>query len=273
VALARYDFPEFRILLPKIEFHFPRKHHEICRPSTIHQPPPSTIASELRPQNKQQHSKMVSASNTRIILPILALAAATVSAADLKVQVYEGPTECTDENKVQKGNYLSMHYTGTIDESSATGEKGKQFDSSRDRGDTFDFTIGSGQVIRGWEEGLLGLCVGAKANLIIPPEMGYGERGAGGAIPGGATLKFDVEVVAISNEPKNAYSEQNLFDEIDANKDGKLDKEEVAAYFKSLNQDVVPEALWETEDKNKDGVISWEEFSGPKGTNPLGDEL
>jgi FKBP-type peptidyl-prolyl cis-trans isomerase len=91
-----------------------------------------------------------------------------------------------------------MHYTGTIDESSETGEKGSKFDSSRDRGSTFDFQIGVGQVIKGWDEGIVGLCVGAKAKLIIPPEMGYGAQGAGGVIPGGATLNFDVEVVDIS---------------------------------------------------------------------------
>merc|ERR1719253_2561591 len=108
--------------------------------------------------------------------------------SELKVDVYEGPTECEDEHKVMNGQSVSMHYTGTIDQSSVTGEKGKQFDSSRDRGQTFDFVIGQGQVIKGWDEGILGLCVGAKANLVIPPEMGYGTSGAGGDIPGGATL-------------------------------------------------------------------------------------
>jgi len=68
-----------------------------------------------------------------------------------------------------------QHYTGTIDQSSATGEKGSKFDSSRDRGATFDVQIGIGQVIKGWDEGIVGLCKGAKANLIIPPEMGYGD--------------------------------------------------------------------------------------------------
>ena len=70
-------------------------------------------------------------------------------AENLKVNVYEGPTECDDRDKVQNGNYLKMHYTGTIDESSETGEKGSKFDSSRDRGQTFDFQIGKGQVIKG----------------------------------------------------------------------------------------------------------------------------
>jgi len=76
-------------------------------------------------------------------------------------------TKCDDAQKVKKGNFLKMHYTGTIDQSSATGEKGKKFDSSRDRGQTFDVAIGTGQVIKGWDEGIVGLCLGAKANLII----------------------------------------------------------------------------------------------------------
>ena len=122
---------------------------------------------------------------------------ALTSADELKVSVYEGPTTCDDGEKVKSGDQLSMHYTGTIDQSSAAGEKGKKFDSSRDRGATFDFEIGAGRVIQGWDEGLVGLCKGAKATLIIPPALGYGDRGAGADIPGGATLRFDVEVVHI----------------------------------------------------------------------------
>merc|ERR1712028_233412 len=120
------------------------------------------------------------------------------------------------DQTVTSGNNLSMHYTGTIDQSSATGEKGKQFDPSRGRGQTFDFEIGAGRVIKGWDQGIVGLCVGAKANLIIPPEMGYGEQGAGADIPGGATLHFDVEVMAINDSPP---PEPNLFEEIDTDKD------------------------------------------------------
>ena len=107
----------------------------------------------------------------------LVLATLGLVAADLKVTVYEGPKECEDSEKVKAGDDLSMHYTGTIDESSATGEKGKEFDSSRGRGQTFDFAIGNGQVIPGWDQGLIGLCKGAKATLVIPPDMGYGESG------------------------------------------------------------------------------------------------
>ena len=124
------------------------------------------------------------------LLALAALAAPALAATELSVKVYEGPTECADADKVKSGDYLEMHYTGTIDESSETGEKGKKFDSSRDRGQTFDFQIGAGRVIKGWDEGIVGLCKGAKATLVIPAKMGYGASGAGGDIPGGATVSL-----------------------------------------------------------------------------------
>jgi len=197
------------------------------------------------------------------------LAAATLftivgAATELKVTVYEGPTECGDDEKVSAGNFLSMHYTGTIDESSETGTKGKQFDSSRTRDQTFDFKVGSGQVIKGWNEGFLGLCKGAKAVLVIPPEMGYGADGNGADIPGGATLNFDVEVVLIADGSPPHQSNRNLFKEIDTDGDGSLSRSEIDVYFKKKGTDT-PEALWEEEDKDGDGVISYDEFSGPKG--------
>eukprot|EP01083_Nonionella_stella_P116007 344417_1 len=102
-------------------------------------------------------------SPSNILVAFLALAGTAVKAAELKVEVYDGPTECDDANTVKAGNQLAMHYTGTIDQSSETGEKGAKFDSSRDRGETFDVIIGMGQVIRGWDEGIVGLCLGAKA--------------------------------------------------------------------------------------------------------------
>merc|ERR1712226_1524581 len=134
-------------------------------------------------------------------------------------------------------------------------------DSSVDRGQTFDFQIGQGSVIKGWDEGIIGLCKGAKATLVIPPEMGYGANGAGADIPGGATLNFDVEVVDILDGPPPG---PNIFAMIDTNKDKFLDKEEIDAYFKEMGHET-PEELWEHEDKDKDGKISWDEFSGPKG--------
>ena len=83
------------------------------------------------------------------ILTLLSLAAPAFAATDLKVDVYEGPKECEDGSKVKAGDFLSMHYTGTIDESSETGEKGMKFDSSVDVEHSFEFQIGEGEVIRG----------------------------------------------------------------------------------------------------------------------------
>jgi len=83
------------------------------------------------------------------LITLLSLAAPALAATALKVDVYEGPTECSDEDKVHSGDHLEIRYTGTIDESSETGEKGSKFDSSVDRDDTFEFQIGQGAVIKG----------------------------------------------------------------------------------------------------------------------------
>ena len=87
-----------------------------------------------------------------------------------------------------------MHYTGWLYENAT---KGKKFNSSVDRGTPFEFKIGVGQVIRGWDEGVATMKVGGKRTLIIPPELGYGARGAGGVIPPNATLIFDVELLGV----------------------------------------------------------------------------
>ncbi len=92
------------------------------------------------------------------------------------------------------GQTAAVHYTGWLYNN---GEKGKKFDSSRDRGEAFEFPLGQGQVIKGWDEGVEGMKVGGKRTLVIPPDLGYGARGAGGVIPPNAWLIFDVELVGV----------------------------------------------------------------------------
>ena len=92
------------------------------------------------------------------------------------------------------GNKVSVHYTGWLYNN---GAKGAKFDSSVDRGQPFQFTLGAHQVIAGWDEGVAGMKIGGKRTLIIPPELGYGARGAGGVIPPNATLMFDVELLGV----------------------------------------------------------------------------
>ena len=92
------------------------------------------------------------------------------------------------------GQTCTMHYTGWL---YVNGAKGKKFDSSLDRGQPFEFPIGRGRVIKGWDEGVATMKVGGKRTLIIPPDLGYGDRGAGGVIPPNATLIFDVELLGV----------------------------------------------------------------------------
>jgi peptidylprolyl isomerase len=92
------------------------------------------------------------------------------------------------------GQTVVVHYTGWLDEN---GKKGKKFDSSLDRGQPFEFPLGKGQVIPGWDEGVATMKVGGKRTLIVPPDLGYGSSGAGGVIPPNATLIFDVELLRI----------------------------------------------------------------------------
>ena len=103
--------------------------------------------------------------------------------------VIEDTTPGTGHEAVS-GHEVSVHYTGWLTD-------GRKFDSSKDRNDPFVFPLGAGHVIRGWDEGVQGMQVGGKRKLTIPPELGYGARGAGGVIPPNATLVFEVELLAV----------------------------------------------------------------------------
>jgi FKBP-type peptidyl-prolyl cis-trans isomerase FkpA len=95
------------------------------------------------------------------------------------------------------GKIAVVQYTGWLYEASAPDKKGKQFDSSRTSGQPFRFPLGTGQVIKGWDQGVVGMKIGESRRLIIPADLAYGDSGAGGVIPPGATLVFDIDLVAI----------------------------------------------------------------------------
>ena len=103
-----------------------------------------------------------------------------------------------DGKEASTGNHVDVHYTGWLYDEHAPDHKGKKFDSSLDRVQLFSFPLGAGHVIKGWDQGVAGMKIGGKRTLIIPAEMGYGARGAGGVIPPHATLVFDVELNGIN---------------------------------------------------------------------------
>ncbi|KAI0190801.1 hypothetical protein F4808DRAFT_444325 [Astrocystis sublimbata] len=125
-------------------------------------------------------------------LTLLASAAVGALASDLKIDVTL-PVDC--DRKTKKGDSIEVHYRGTL------AANGNKFDASYDRGTPFGFQLGGGRVIKGWEEGLLDMCIGEKRTLTVPPELGYGSRGMG-PIPAGSTLVFETELIGIKGVPK-----------------------------------------------------------------------
>jgi len=110
------------------------------------------------------------------------------TASGLKFEITTHGTNCDSRPKIE--DTAVVHYTGTLDD-------GRKFDSSRDRGEPFKFQVGVGEVIKGWDEAILGMCVGERRKIIVPPELGYGAKGAGGVIPPYAILHFDMELIRI----------------------------------------------------------------------------
>jgi len=176
---------------------------------------------------------------------------------------------------------VGMHYTGRLL------ADGTQFDSSLERGELFKFQLGVGQVIKGWDSGLVGMCVGERRRLRIPSSLAYGEQAAGDSIPPNSDLDFEVECVSLEEGPEPV----DVFGEIDSNGDKQLSREEVSQYLKKQlppgtghegqgefaghghgeqdeqalpDQDKLVEEIFQHEDKDKNGYISHLEFSGPK---------
>merc|ERR1711874_756866 len=180
----------------------------------------SSTTAHLPTVSYQPHSSV----NTMKVFLMSVLVAATMAEPELKesglkVELLSKPDSC--DKMARNGDMLTMHYTGTL-------EDGTKFDSSVDRNEPFKFQIGVGQVIKGWEEGVLGMCVGEKRKLIVPPELGYGDQGAGDIIPGGATLYFDIELLETEDGPPPV----NVFKQIDNDVDNQISREELSGYLK-----------------------------------------
>ncbi|MBC7711663.1 MAG: FKBP-type peptidyl-prolyl cis-trans isomerase [Rhizobacter sp.] len=111
----------------------------------------------------------------------------------------------------ESGQPVLVHYTGYLYDATAPDNKGKKFDSSAGRPAPFGFIVGAGRVIKGWDEGVPGMKVGGQRTLIIPPDKGYGERGAGADIPPNATLLFDVELMSVIGKTQNASAEPSAY--------------------------------------------------------------
>jgi FKBP-type peptidyl-prolyl cis-trans isomerase len=148
-----------------------------------------------------------------IFLPLALLLSASIISTTACSEQASTPTSTMEKSKVTEliktdiklgegkeasaGHDVSVHYTGWLYDESAPDHKGTKFDSSRDRGDPFEFPLGAGHVIKGWDQGVDGMKVGGQRTLTIPASLGYGARGAGGVIPPNATLVFDVELLAV----------------------------------------------------------------------------
>ncbi|KAL7540961.1 hypothetical protein ACHAXR_010518 [Thalassiosira sp. AJA248-18] len=203
---------------------------------------------------------------------VAAIATLTFASSEVKVVVYAGPKKCSNKKikgdekptKIEPDYVAALHFTVTVDESS-TGSResiGKKIESSRDKGIAPSFPVGQGKVVAGLDQGLIGLCKGSSAYIIVPPHLAYGrigkpEQGVGRD----ATLRYDVEIIDVQPPVPNDFVK------IDANKDWKISKDEAFSYFEGLGQTINLESLWKDEDKDGDGVISWDEFTGPKGSD------
>lgn len=205
-------------------------------------------------------------SSLRLCAALFLLCAVFAQDEELDMEVLAKPENCDREAK--EGDMLVMHYTGYL------AKDNTKFDSSHDRQQPFTFVLGKGQVIKGWDQGLIGMCKGEKRKLTVPPNLGYGERGAGAVIPGGATLIFDTELIDIQDAPP----QQNIFKQIDTDEDKIVTKVELYKFIEGqiaqareagqtapdVNTDKIVAEILEHEDLDKDGSISFEEFRGPK---------
>ncbi len=207
--------------------------------------------------------------STCIPIVLATISCLALASSDLKVIVYDGPRKCSNgdkENptKIEPNMIVGLHFTVTIDGGS-TGVRdvvGRKIESSRDgAGIAPSFAVGQGRVIAGLDRGLIGLCKGSSARIVVPPHLGYGRAGKPeqGVWPD-TTLCYDVEILDIRPGVPNDFAK------IDTNRDWEISVDEAREYFEGLGQEVNYDKLWEDEDKDGDGYISWDEFKGPKGS-------
>ncbi|KAI8509242.1 Peptidyl-prolyl cis-trans isomerase fkbp9 [Branchiostoma belcheri] len=210
------------------------------------------------------------------ILAAVVQVLAGLSAEEVQVEVTFTPERCTF--KSEEGFFLRYHYNGTFPD-------GKKFDSSHDRGNTFDFTLGKGEVIKGMDQALRGMCAGEKRKITIPPHLAYGDAGVDGVIPSGATLVFEVEMVEVRDPSEDVpnvlfwwvgETPTDAFGDMDANKDKIVTKDEFSTYcyeqvktgsgnfLAGRREADLIEDMFHFQDQDADGVISFAEFSGPK---------
>lgn len=190
----------------------------------------------------------------------------------LQIDILKDSPNCP--RKAKKDDIISMHYSGKLVD-------GKEFDSSYSRKQPFEFKLGSGQVIAGWEQGVPGMCVGEKRKLKVPPALAYGDQGFGDIIPAKSTLIFEIELMDIKDDDgsHNAgrddtqnpeHEHPDSFEAIDENGDKQITSEEMTNYIKKFNEegteekfeniDTIVSEIFQEDDKNKDGVISFEEY-------------
>jgi FKBP-type peptidyl-prolyl cis-trans isomerase len=162
------------------------------------------------------HIRFFVSSSARVLAPIAMIAmmpfvlAYATTADGAPTSAEQGQSKLNATENLQKidvkqgngaeatpGHTVVVHYTGWLYDASKADSHGAKFDSSRDRGAPFTFPLGAGRVIKGWDDGVAGMKVGGQRTLVIPPQLGYGARGAGGVIPPNATLIFDVELLDV----------------------------------------------------------------------------
>lgn len=194
----------------------------------------------------------------------------------------EKPENCTYQAK--RGDFVKYHYNATLMD-------GTHIGSTYTYGKTYNVVLGAGQVVIGMEDGLLGMCVGEKRRLVIPPHLGYGERGVDGEVPGSAVLVFDVEMMDMEEGLPEGYMfvwnsdvSPDLFSEMDKNKDREVERTEFSEYIlqqveegkgrlaPGFDQQRIIDNMYDNQDRNKDGRITEVEFK-LKADEPIHDEL